>query len=147
MSIISEALSKAQTTRTQTGADQERPGAKETPSPKGEAKKILLLILILSLAGVVYLYHPSFFSRPLASSQYPTKDAGFEAMETAPAAARNTNLPRLTGIMYSRESPCALINGKLVGEGARTGNFTVEKVSPNSVIISRDGQQYELRMR
>jgi cobalamin biosynthesis protein CobT len=48
-------------------------------------------------------------------------------------------------IMVSSFAKTAMINNKLVQEGQEVDGFTIEKLSPNTVIVQRDGLRAEIK--
>lgn len=49
-------------------------------------------------------------------------------------------LPRLQGIFYRPDRPSALLNGKTILVGGRSGDFLVVAITPQSVTLVRAGQ-------
>jgi hypothetical protein len=45
------------------------------------------------------------------------------------------------------ETPKALIDGELVGEGDMVGSFRVLRIEPRRIIVERDGVRLEIPMR
>jgi len=52
---------------------------------------------------------------------------------------------RVQYIMISNFAKTAMINNKLVQEGQEIDGFTIEKLSPNTVIVQRDGLRAEIK--
>ncbi|MDD4012644.1 MAG: hypothetical protein PHW14_00420 [Candidatus Omnitrophica bacterium] len=48
--------------------------------------------------------------------------------------------------MYSRVSPKAIVGGRMVSEGDTIDGRTVLKILPESVILSSEGQEEEIRL-
>jgi len=57
------------------------------------------------------------------------------------------NIPNLTGIMFSTSQPYAIINETLVYKGATITGFSVIKISPDSVILSKNNKEFTLLLR
>jgi type II secretory pathway component PulC len=56
-------------------------------------------------------------------------------------SAQNPGAPfRLTGVVYSQSESYCLLNGKVLKQGESVGGAIVEKITPNSVTLSRDGE-------
>jgi len=55
-------------------------------------------------------------------------------------------LPVLNGIMFSAESPMAILGDEIVSPGSRVKGFEVKSISPEKVSLYRDGKNYELKL-
>lgn len=132
MSIITEALKKIQT---------ERSGqTTESIKDASTGRKLLFLKIysaviftgIISL-GLTFLHWQG------------------RAKITMPPVVEKTFLgrktPVISGIMYSTSQPRAIINGRIVGEGAVIDGFTVNKILPNMVRGSLAGRELELTLK
>lgn len=53
---------------------------------------------------------------------------------------------RVQSVIVNSFAKTAMINNKLVQEGQEVEGFTIEKLSPNSVIVQRDGQRAEINI-
>jgi hypothetical protein len=53
----------------------------------------------------------------------------------------------IQSILVSKSRRAALVNGKLIQEGATIEQFKVEQIGDASVTFSRDGQRFELKLR
>lgn len=51
----------------------------------------------------------------------------------------------LQGTMRSNDSPRALVDGKLVGEGDVVAGFKILKIEPNRIIVEREGVRLEVK--
>ena len=58
-----------------------------------------------------------------------------------------SDLPVVSGIMYSAVNPRAIVNGALVSEGDVVNGYTIRNINPSTVIVSSQGSDYEIRMR
>jgi hypothetical protein len=84
--------------------------------------------------------------KPGESSE--TKDEREKARRTALRKAKfaeDINGLRVQYIMISNFAKTAMINNKLVQEGQEVEGFTIEKLSPNTVIVQRDGMRAEIK--
>ena len=52
---------------------------------------------------------------------------------------------RVQSVMINSFAKTAMINNKLVQEGQEVEGFTIEKLSPNTVIVQRDGLRAEIK--
>ncbi|MBD3425957.1 MAG: hypothetical protein GF409_01845 [Candidatus Omnitrophica bacterium] len=62
-------------------------------------------------------------------------------------APEASDLPQISGIMYSPSAPQAIIGGVLVTEGETVNGYTIIRIEPSVVIISSQDKEYELHMR
>ncbi|MBF0594209.1 MAG: hypothetical protein HQL22_04510 [Candidatus Omnitrophica bacterium] len=53
----------------------------------------------------------------------------------------------LEGIVSDGDGGIAIINGTVVEQGKQYGMYTVEKIDPDKVILVKDGQTSELRIK
>jgi hypothetical protein len=60
--------------------------------------------------------------------------------------AEDLKLLRVQSVIVNSFAKTAMINNKLVQEGQEVEGFTIEKLSPNSVIVQRDGQRAEINI-
>ena len=59
--------------------------------------------------------------------------------------AEDIKVIRVQYIMVSSFAKTAMINNKLVQEGQEVDGFLIEKLSPNTVIVQRDGMRAEIK--
>ena len=52
----------------------------------------------------------------------------------------------LNGILYSKDEPIAIVNGKSVGAGDMVGDRHVEEIGENFVILKKQGSEIELNL-
>ncbi|MHC4259589.1 MAG: thioredoxin family protein [Planctomycetota bacterium] len=64
----------------------------------------------------------------------------------AGAAVVSNKEVSLTGILYARENPSAIVNGKVVREGEVVGSVRVLKIDKDMVEFERSGTQWSQRM-
>ncbi|MFC1480285.1 general secretion pathway protein GspB [Candidatus Omnitrophota bacterium] len=163
MSIISDALKKAQNARTEENGETEEhiESAVQKKIPFRGAGAIAggAAILIACIAGGLLLINrPSvspldtaarddFVKKGARVSEVDATTKSFPSSEGTAGPAAIKNLPVLSGLMYSPTHPQAIINGTLVSEGATVDGFTVNKILPNKVLISHDGEEFELNFR
>lgn len=174
MSIITDALKKAQDKRKERNAD-----ITSTLSPHFTASttstsanlkfgnktymiaSLVLLLLLIPLAIIllngghtvsvdvtgtepikVAPHETPVATTPLPATPTQVTTPSAPAKETTPAT-----LPVLNGIMYSPSLPQAIIDGALVTERETINGFTVEKIHADRVSISKNNENYELRLR
>jgi hypothetical protein len=58
-----------------------------------------------------------------------------------------SDMPVLSGIMYSPTNPQAILDGNMVGEGEKVGFFTVQKIFPDKIKLTAGTEEYELKLR
>jgi hypothetical protein len=76
------------------------------------------------------------------------KSARENAKRTAARKAKfaeDVNGLRVQYVMVSTFAKTAMINNKLVQEGQEVEGFTIEKLTPNTVIVQRDGMRAEIK--
>jgi hypothetical protein len=78
-----------------------------------------------------------------AEDEAAAKKKAEEARAATLKAAQDLHLQF---IVVGRKKSC-LINNVRYLEGQQVGEFTVESIEPNSVIISKDGAKFELKMK
>lgn len=78
------------------------------------------------------------------TEETPTKVAKPKKYWNLPGMGR---MPSLSGIMYSPDSPKAIINGVLTSEGEEIDGYTVKQILPDRIILSSDQGDFELRLR
>lgn len=52
----------------------------------------------------------------------------------------------LEGIIYSQESPAAIISGEILKQGQSIGGFTVSDVERDRVILEKEGSKHILKL-
>lgn len=52
----------------------------------------------------------------------------------------------LSGVLFGEKSPMAIINGKMVEEGAKIGSRFVKQIGPNFVILKKKNSEIELTL-
>lgn len=140
---------------------------KRSKSPVGGINKpigalilILLVILLGSLTGILLhrigpsptpdteniqkqnTAQPFFYQNAKSPSSASSESENFELI-----SVRGRTLPVLSGVMYSPVNPQAIINGTLVSEGDKIGEFKLIKIYPASVKISSGEEDFELKLR
>ena len=138
MSLISEALKKADNNRTETL------GESPVPEPASRSlwvyRAVLLGSIALVLAGLAVVTHrPSRMLPPTAGA------ASFVIPETPPPSALDQGLQLLrksqglSGIISGGEGErLALIDNQVVQKGDRVRGMTVAQVNPDSVELQED---------
>jgi len=154
MSIIYEALKKIEKTKNFL-----RPAEMQTNSgsagkdKKGKVSlnKIILLLPIVSFA-VLVLFWLSFKAdnNKIKSSSLVTrikKEANAkQARRFLKSKDKNLSKYILEGIIYDKDSPTALINGRIVKKLDRIGVFTVLDISKNEVELSSGDDSTKLTL-
>lgn len=145
MSIITNALKKAQDTHSYSSS---LSGVAPLKKKRILAFKPQLLMLgtILIFAGISYLLLNAKNRAPLPIQTMdipvPVQNQIF-----AVAPTQKTELPVLSGIMYSSTTPQAIIDGTMVSEGKSFGSFSIVKILPDKVIITSDEKEFELKVQ
>ncbi|MHC4193703.1 MAG: thioredoxin domain-containing protein [Planctomycetota bacterium] len=115
--------------------EQPRPvvGSQDKPQEQAEAKRrnfssraFVLGLVIIIVAGVAYRFWP--------------KVEGL--WQTARATMVSNKDVSLTGILYAKENPSAIVNGKVVREGDVVGGVIVLKIGKDMVEFERSGTQW-----
>jgi hypothetical protein len=63
------------------------------------------------------------------------------------AVLKSVNALQLQSVMHSDKRKACMINNTMYGEGEMIESFTIEKISPNSVIVRNGSYRFELRMQ
>lgn len=169
MSIITEALKKVQYDRTnpqneelriETTKDILTSPVKITVEKAKENKKPILLIisaglsLLLALSLGLLYFLPTLEAPGTIDTNFDAQSAKTKAPNPSAVSTRATyrpstdiDLPVLNGIMYSPVSPQAVINSIIASEGEVISGFTVKRILPDMVILSRDGKEYDLKLK
>ncbi|MEX1033876.1 MAG: hypothetical protein WDZ30_10995 [Cellvibrionaceae bacterium] len=97
-------------------------------------RRSLFSLLAMTLALAI--------SVPLAADQLsdPTRPLNYRQAGSAEARLE------LNSILIAKGRRIAVINGQQVAEGERSGNIYVLRILPNRVIISRNGNEIELKL-
>jgi hypothetical protein len=69
-----------------------------------------------------------------------------KADEARAATLKAAQALNLQFIVVGRKKSCLINNGRYL-EGQQVGEFTIESISPNSVVITKDDQKFELTMK
>ena len=160
MSIISAALKKTQTARTPEikQSDNLKPlfpenislqkplGLKKLKSKWKRSAYIRKSLIAASLIIAAIISWAIFRSIVLTPEITPAPNTPIQKKQFNPIT-RVDNIPNLTGIMFSPTKPYAIINKTLVHEGTTVTGFTVIKISPNSVILSKNNTEFTLLLK
>lgn len=149
MSTILKALKKAEDGR----AKETLPGkitAEETPEAPGRPRAALrilaaVLLPVLVAAAVVMNYRPlAALLRPRAAASVPAKPSPATVMTPAPTAGVAEGGPplRLSGIIWDKENPIAIVNGKSLSPGEELSGARVMKITLESVTFRRGGKEF-----
>jgi hypothetical protein len=65
----------------------------------------------------------------------------------APKPRKETGELTLDGIVYTEQNPVAMINGEVVPVGGTIGKARVTRITPDLVVLERDGKTIELRQK
>ena len=105
--------------------------------------------------------YPGENQRPLTANPFrmtPLADAGTPAApdnerdkklreEERIAVLKDVNALQLQSVMHSEARKSCMINNSLYREGQEVESFTIEKISPNAVIVRHGSYRFELRMQ
>jgi len=87
---------------------------------------------------------------PPAPPTFPPSDRGGPASGrtyTGPVALPGGGRLELEGIVYSEANATAVINGRILGEGASVEGFTVTRIEESRVTLSGNGLTFTLAVR
>jgi len=99
-----------------------------------------------------FIYKPSDRSDPMSPLMVPaapvvTEASGAIALApAAPGATADAPELQLSGIVWSADSPLALVNGKIVRPGNRVAGATVSRITRTEVFVERDGRSVVLSL-
>lgn len=153
MSTILKALKKAEDGR----AKETLPGkitVEEAPEgcgrPRSGFRLIAAVILPALLAAAVYMnYRPIAALLRASSPLSPPATPSPAPVMTPPPAARSAEEEpplRLSGIIWDRENPIALVNGKSLSPGDVLSGARVVKITLESVTFRRGGKEFTVRV-
>ncbi|HXF11318.1 MAG TPA: hypothetical protein VN625_11085 [Desulfuromonadaceae bacterium] len=149
MSMINDALKRAQESQATGPAGGPPPLPPVMPPPKGGANPawiIIIALIVISGAVVAFLLTQRLVKKATAPAPPP------RITNTPPVVPVVTNLPpppktnppapvevepwpKIQGILYDSVHPTAILNKKTVGIGDRLGNFKVTAISHDSVTL------------
>jgi hypothetical protein len=145
-------------------------GAQKTSarSPKRPFLLVGIILIFLLFSGVLFLM-------PFLRSLKPAQSKPATSRVTAPAPAPKipaaaikkeehvpaqkkdetpyyrheapSDLPALSGIMYSPVNPQAIVEGELVSEGETVRGYKIKKILPDKIKVTTGGEEYELKLR
>ncbi|MCF7887542.1 MAG: hypothetical protein K9L71_03945 [Candidatus Omnitrophica bacterium] len=150
MSIIYEALKKAE------GNSPEPLSSKNNQPKKSNSKKIILTISIFIIFALAFIlaYNFSSFKKIVSSGPWKNgsatgfiKETGAEKIKNSLGGRRkaaaekskpkqSNSAYRLEGVVFDKDNPFAIINGKRVYKGDKISNFTVSKIKIDSVELT-----------
>ena len=87
---------------------------------------------------------------PADQQQVPSKDDEREKKqreEERVAVLKGVNALQLQSVMHSDARRSCMINNALYTEGQQVETFTIEKISPNAVVVRNGSYRFELRMQ
>jgi len=167
MSIVSEALKKIQEERSATMGDvggkingnAPRVPLSKIPSSHKRRSTVSRILAVMVIAGIFvfagYVFFEqkeNFHKESPVSVEQDTKENG-KGVTALLSEKKNTGaylikspLPKLSGIMYTSPDPQSIINGRVVREGDTVSDYLVVKISPDSVKISRNDEELELKL-
>lgn len=169
MSIISEALKKAQDTSVKFKIPHSKVSRGKIPHEgtkrsKSHAYSIIVVCVFLLFSVVVFF----FFSQPTPIPSVDSKNFTIEPAKDTPHAAqasvkkeeimapaqRVKLVPQdiksrmdLNGIMYTPGRPLVVINDNIWAEGDTVSGFQILKIEENSVKVSSNGQEFIIRLK
>lgn len=151
MSIINEALKKA---------------GKQQDFLKTEAKRFIsrrwLIYIGSGVICVLGIILAVTYLKPVAFDSIFAPEVSAPELVSKPQAARNTfqlkeveiEVPKsptpdfnLKGILYDQQKPMAIINNRIVEEGAVVGGAQILEIQPELVRLSREGEEFELKIK
>jgi hypothetical protein len=150
MSTILKALKKAEDGR----AKETLPGKitiEETPEAPGRSRaafRIATALLLPALAAAAVLMHyQSITVRVRAGiSAAPAAKPSPVAAVVAPAQTAGSGVGepalRLSGVIWDRENPVAIVNGQPLSRGEELSGARVVKITIDSVTFSRGGKEF-----
>jgi len=158
MSIINDALKKAEKNKQ---SSQNKPAQLlcKLDGVRTDTKRFVLKRwLIFAGAGVVCLLGVllaiNSFKSPADSPPVLETAAKIEASqhlfppkETNAAAPLNLSGFRLSGILYDKQKPLAIINERIVGKGALIKGAKLLEIQPNHVRLSLKGKEFKLKIK
>lgn len=166
MSIIAEALEKAQKSEQKT-ADLSRGNAPlRNPKPKSRAifpflRRFLVILLALSFIPLAYfLWHNPAKNPTPPPPEEPVHEEPIVSVETVeeplqipvlPITVKEEGFPlktiKLTGIMHAPEKPLAVINGSIWGEGEYIEKFKILEIGKDFLRLEKDGRVFTVRLK
>ena len=90
--------------------------------------------------------NPFRFSKPDADAKPDEAAEKKKKEEEKSAALRSSQALNLQSIISGNHRAC-MINNTLYTEGQQVDSFTIEKISPNSVVVKTGVYRFELRMQ
>jgi len=163
MSIIYEALQKVE--RSKDGVTLSKPKTIEPiiaiASPKPKNNRILLFLLLALLIVIAlfvvpkYSFNPSrriIPEQPVITDKYKIAEKKFiqdrQLSITEPKAQREESFPAgvylLQGIVYDKEIPQAVVNGKNLRVSDKIDDFQVKEITPTTVKLVNPKDNSEL---
>ncbi|MFC1548530.1 hypothetical protein ACFL5E_01070 [Candidatus Omnitrophota bacterium] len=174
-SAISEGLKLSTEQQAEIAVAEATLKAEAAPKKKSLLPHILIggiIFLFIGMAGVLYIWVPALqTSQPKPSKTTAPRTAAMKkpsrrTIAPAPAIEENipepvpavkqqifygandpSDLPIVSGIMYSPVNPQAIVNGVMVSKGDVVNGFTIREINPSTVTVSYGEKQYELRLR
>jgi hypothetical protein len=91
-------------------------------------------------------------SNPFRQGPVPGSAAGAQAAEKRRenervALLKSVQALRLQSVLHGDSASACLIDNTLYREGQTVGDFTIEKINPNAVIVKNGAYRFELRMQ
>jgi hypothetical protein len=110
-------------------------------------RSLFLLVFGLALTSVVLADEGEFIYNDHGSRDpfWPLVTAGGALV----SYESNFSVDEMTleGTIEDGSGGLAIINGTVVEVGKRIGEYTVQKISPNGVVLEKDGQTTEIRLK
>ncbi len=91
--------------------------------------------------------NPFQFALPKPAEDTSLANAAKLAAEQKEAAKKAAQSLKIQTILVSGNMKTAMINNAMYSEGQQIGILTIEKISPNSVIVSSGPHRFELKMQ
>lgn len=149
MSIINDALNKAGKQQLPQGNSPQILTEIEKGSPRPVSRRWLIWISagVLCLAGL-FLITNSFKGTSERHEVLPeTQGSAFNIREVDFEMPFKTSDFKLTGILYDEQKPMAIINNRVVEEGALINGAELLEIQPNYVMVSYKGKEVKLKVK
>lgn len=149
MSIINDALNKAGKQQLPQGNSPQILTEIEKGSPRPVSRRWLIWISagVLCLAGL-FLITNSFKGTSERHEVLPeTQGSAFNIREVDFEMPFKASDFKLTGILYDEQKPMAIINNRVVEEGALINGAELLEIQPNYVMVSYKGKEVKLKVK
>lgn len=110
---------------------------------------LLFLIIIISLAVTIDSFaqkRGKFFNNPFLTSEEEMRERGIKPLQKIKLKIELSQL-KLTGIFFSEEKKFAIINSNFYTEGDEIGNYRIERIERERIILSDGERKEELKLK